>query len=101
MCNIVLRNGRGLQGDLESNIKRFESKINSLIMSDLELGIRAKTVREELDIEFSANLLVGVVFQTAYYYFVKKGSKKSFGDIDELTHKITDIFSSVIFVTEN
>ncbi len=97
MCNIVLRVGRGLHGDMDSIIQKFDNKINNVISGDLQLGIRANAVRKDLDIDFTSNLLVGVFFQTAYYYFVKKKASKSAVNLDDLTEKIIDYFSPVIF----
>ena len=48
LCNIVLRMGIGLSGELETSIKRFEKKIHNLIVSDLQLGMRNNNVRKEI-----------------------------------------------------
>ncbi len=97
MCNIILRIARGLHGDVDSIIKKFDNKIINVITEDLKLGIRAKAIHSDLDVEFISNLLVGVFFQTAYYYFVKKKTSITAVNLDDLTEKIINIFSPVIF----
>lgn len=97
MCNIVLRTGHGLSGELDSIIRRFEQKIQQLLMSDLEFGISMKVIREDLDAELISNILVGGVLNAVYFYFVKKGYKKKNTDFDLIANRIVDVFAGYLF----
>ena len=76
LCNIVLRMGIGLSGELESTIKRFEKKIHQLIVNDLKLGIRNNHVWKNLNVEMTAHLITGALLRTALTYFGNKKNKK-------------------------
>ncbi len=97
MCNIVLRMGHGLQRDFEAIMKKIEKRIYNLIMSDLELGIRAGNVRRDLNVELTANLLDGALLHIAYHYFVNKKGEKAAVDIEKLAGEVTAVFRDGIF----
>lgn len=98
LCNIVLRMGIGLSGELESTIKRFEKKIHNLIISDLELGIRNNHVRKDLHVEMASNLITGALLKTALYDFGLKKRKKDREEIEQLAREILNIFAPAIFI---
>ncbi|MBN2158503.1 MAG: TetR/AcrR family transcriptional regulator [Spirochaetes bacterium] len=97
LCNIVLRMGIGLSGELESSIKRFEKKIHNLIVSDLEFGMRNKHVRADLNVEMASNLITGALLRTALYDFGAKKKKKDQAEIDSMAREIVGIFGPAIF----
>jgi len=98
LCNIVLRMGIGLSGQLESTIKRFEKKIHNLIVSDLKLGIRNNHVWKNLNVEMTAHLITGALLRTALTYFGNKKNKKDSEEIDKMTMEILAIFAPAIFI---
>jgi AcrR family transcriptional regulator len=97
LCNIVLRMGIGLSGDMESAIRRFEKKIHNLIAGDIELGIRNRHVRKDINIDLVSNLITGALLKTAHYFFVNKRKKKKAADIEKMSWEIINIFSPAIF----
>jgi len=98
LCNIVLRMGIGLSGELESTIKRFEKKIHNLIVSDLELGIRNNHIRKDLGVEMASNLITGALLKTALYDFGAKKRKKDSKEIEQMAREILNIFAPAIFI---
>lgn len=98
LCNIVLRMGIGLSGELESTIKRFEKKIKNLIVGDLELGIRNSHVRKEIDIEMTGNLITGALLRVALNYFGNRKNKRDKEEIDKMTREIVAVFAPAIFI---
>jgi AcrR family transcriptional regulator len=98
LCNIVLRMGIGLSGELENTIKRFEKKIHNLIVSDLKLGIRNHHVRKELNIDMTAHLITGALLRTALAFFGNKKNKKSAEEKENMSKEIIAIFAPAIFI---
>lgn len=96
LSNIILRVGLGVPGDLATTIKRFETHVLDFIMRDLRLGIMSGNIREEINVEFTANLIAGAVLRTASYYFGPYKRKKPL-DIDKATQDIIDIFVRGLF----
>lgn len=96
LSNIILRVGLGVPGDLATTIKRFETHVLDFIMRDLRLGIRSGNIREDLDIEFTANLIAGSVLRTASYYFGPYKRKKPL-DVDKATQDIIDLYVRGLF----
>ncbi|OHD66433.1 MAG: hypothetical protein A2176_06815 [Spirochaetes bacterium RBG_13_51_14] len=101
LCNIVLRMGIGLSGGLESSIRRFEKKIQNLIIADLRLGIRNNHVRKDLNIEMTSNLITGALLRTALYFFTHKKNRINPAEIEKITREITGIFAPAIFIQKN
>lgn len=98
LCNIVLRMGIGLSGELETSIRRFEKKIHNLIMGDLELGIRNGHVTKNLNIEIASNLITGSLLKTAHYYFASRKGKKTPREIETMAREIINFFEPAIFI---
>lgn len=96
LSNIILRVGLGVPGDLATTIKRFETHVLDFIMRDLRLGIMSGNIREEINVEFTANLIAGAVLRTASYYFGPYKRKKPL-DIEKATQDIIDIFVRGLF----
>lgn len=98
LCNIVLRMGIGLSGELETSIKRFEKKIKNLIVGDLELGIRNNNVRKDIDIEMTGNLITGALLRVALNHFGNKKNRRDEVEIDKMTGEIVAVFAPAIFM---
>lgn len=96
LSNIILRVGLGVPGDLASTIKRFESHVLDFIMRDLRLGIKTGNIRDDIDIEFTANLIAGSVLRTASYYFGPYKRKKPL-DVEKATNDIISLFVKGLF----
>jgi len=96
LCNIVLRMGLGLQEDFEKLILRFEQKIINLITEDLKLGIQFHNIPEDLDLEFTANMIAGSLFRISYHYFVVKDARKK--DVEDISRKVLEMLSPAIFI---
>jgi AcrR family transcriptional regulator len=96
LSNIILRVGLGVPGDLASTIKRFESHVLDFITRDLRLGIKTGNIRDDIDIEFTANLIAGSVLRTASYYFGPYKRKKPL-DVEKATNDIISLFVKGLF----
>ncbi len=95
LCNIVLRIGIGLQGDLGEIVKQFEQKINITVMNDLILGIKTGNVKKEVDVELIACLISGSLLYTAYHYFVHTNETITDTDIIGLSEKILFTYENI------
>jgi AcrR family transcriptional regulator len=95
LCNIVLRIGLGLQGDLGSVRDQFEEKINTLVKNDLLLGIKPGNVKKEIDVELVSKLLTGAMLYIAHYYFVQKNIKKTENEISHISEHILATFENI------
>ncbi|WP_028316029.1 TetR/AcrR family transcriptional regulator [Desulfatibacillum aliphaticivorans] len=98
LCNIALRVGLGLPGEMASVIKRFEERIIRLLIGDLKLGIDNGHVRQDLNVELTANLLTGALLSTAYHFYSRDAGKAKPLDINKTTEEITAVFAPGIFV---
>jgi AcrR family transcriptional regulator len=98
LCNIVLRMGIGLSGELETSIKRFKKKIKNLIISDLDLGMRNNNVRRDIDIEMTGNLITGALLRVAFSHFGNKKNKRNAKEIDKMALEIASVFAPAIFI---
>lgn len=100
LCNLALRVGLGLPENISLLTNRLEKKIIDYISLDLELGKSFKTIREDLNIEMTANFIAGALLRTAYFYFVVKKKKKGYSDkeIDKITNDLAELFSVGIMV---
>jgi len=97
LCNIVLRIGIGLQGDLGVVINRFEEKINNIVVNDLLLGIKAGNVKKDIDVELVASLISGSLLYTSYHYFVFKKENKKENEIISLSEKILSTYENIFY----
>lgn len=97
ICNIVLRMGTGLSGELSAAVRRFEKKILDLIMADLKLGVRSGVVRKEIDIDIFSNCIVGAVLKTAHYLFVERKANRDAKSIAKMTDTIVNAFAPGLF----
>lgn len=98
LTNIILRVGIGLPGGAEISIRRFEETILNVISNYLRLGIRAGSIKEDLNIEITSNLLCGAILHIAYCYFGPDNKKRDPADISRLSEEITDVISNGIFI---
>lgn len=98
LCNIVLRMGIGLSGELENSTKRFEKKIHNLIVNDLMLGIRNHNIRKDLNVDMTSHLITGALLKTALTFFGNRKNKKDAMEIDTMTREIIAIFAPAIFI---
>ncbi|MBI9075860.1 MAG: TetR/AcrR family transcriptional regulator [Desulfatibacillum sp.] len=97
LCNIALRVGLGLPGDMALVIKRFEERIIRLLIGDLDLGISNGHVRQDLNVELTANLLAGALLSTAYHFFSQDADQAKPLDINKTTEDIIAVFAPGIF----
>lgn len=82
LCNIYLRVGTGINDTFEPYIEEFEKKMLRYVIDDLERGVNAGIIREDLDIELTANFLLGAFLRIDYYYFLFKKEGSDRVDID-------------------
>jgi len=82
LCNIYLRVGTGISDTFEPYIEEFEKKMLKYVIDDLERGVNAGIIREDLDIEMTANFLLGAFLRIDYYYFLFKKGGSGRVDID-------------------
>ncbi len=98
LCNILLRMGVGLPGNLENVIRRFESRILNVSLKDFELGLRNGHVKPDLDLELASNLFAGALLRAAYYYFGRPRKNGKAVDVEKATEDISAFLAPGIFV---
>jgi len=99
LSNIVLRVGLGVQKDLGRPVKQFEEGVLSVITGALEKGQKAGNIKNDLEVEFTANLISGAILRTASYYFGPYKRKKPL-NIKKAADEIAVMFALGIF-TDN
>lgn len=100
--NIILRIGLGLPDHFEQKIQYFENKLINMIVDDLKIGVRYGHIPEEVDLNFSANLIAGGVFRIAHYYLkIERDNEKLLASIDEISRKAAKIIGKGIFNKKN
>jgi TetR/AcrR family transcriptional regulator, fatty acid metabolism regulator protein len=92
LCNIYLRIGPGISDIFEPYIERFEQKMLKYVIDELQKGAQAGFFRKDLDIEVTANIIVGAHLRLCYYYFVVKKKNRTNPSID----RISDEFFNLI-----
>lgn len=97
LCKITLRMGLGLPSDMENSIKRLEDRIIERIKKDLILGINNKHIGQDIDVELTANLVVGSILRISYYYFALGEEKKTAGDVEQITDGVCRIYLPGLF----
>ncbi|MFO7931551.1 MAG: TetR/AcrR family transcriptional regulator [Thermodesulfobacteriota bacterium] len=101
MCKITLRMGLGLPSDMENSIKRLEDRIIERIKKDLILGINNKNIYPDIDVELTANLVVGSILRISYYYFALGEEKKTVADVEQITDGVCRIYCPGLFPDHN
>jgi hypothetical protein len=97
LCNIYLRVGPGTDDVFEPYIEQFEEKMLQYVKNDLDRGVKAGVLRNDLDIELIANILLGAFLRISYYYFVLKREKKESQDLDGMTDQFFNLIIEGIF----
>lgn len=85
LCNIYLRIGPGISEIFEPYIERFEQRMLKYVIDELQKGVGAGLFRKDIDIEVTANIIVGAHLRLAYYYFVVKKRKRAKPGIEHLS----------------
>ena len=98
LCKITLRMGLGLPSDMEGSIQRLETKITELIEKDIKLGINNNHIRPDIDVELTANLVVGSILRLSYFYFGLGEEKSSSADVERITEKVAEMFFPGLFL---
>ena len=98
LCKITLRMGLGLPSDMEYSIQRLEDRIVELIKGDLALGINNQHIRPDIDIEMTANMIVGAILRISYFYFALSEEQYTSKDIEKMTEEAAHIFFPGIFI---
>ncbi len=98
LCKITLRMGLGLPSDMEGSIQRLETKITELIEKDIKLGINNNHIRADIDVELTANLVVGSILRLSYFYFGLGEEKSSREDVERITEKVAEMFFPGLFL---
>ena len=98
LCKITLRMGLGLPPDMEHAIQRLEMKMVELIKEDLVLGINNQHIRPDIDIDMTANMIVGAILRISYFYFALSEEQYTPEDIGKMTEEAAHIFLPGIFI---
>lgn len=100
LCNLALRVGIGLPDNVAMLSNRLEKKIIDLVSMDLQFGKDMNTVRNNLNIDTTANVFAGALLRTAHYYFVSKKKQKGYSvkEIEKIANEITEIFTLGILI---
>ena len=84
--NIILRMSLGLNDVIEQVVRIFEDKVLKTIVDDIKVGQKFGHIGKNMDVELTANSILGAFMRGAYYYFVLrkesylKYSEESFTD---------------------
>ena len=97
LCNIYLRVGPGTDEVFEPYIEQFEDKMLQYVKTALDQGVKAGVLRNDLNIELMANILLGAFLRIDYYYFVLKRQEKESRDLDEITDQFFNLIMEGIF----
>jgi len=96
LCNIYLRVGPGLNTIYEPFLGKFENRMLSYIVNELEAAEKKGILTINLDIELASNMIAGAFLRVDYYYFVlNKNNRKSI-DMDRLTDDFYNIIMNGI-----
>jgi AcrR family transcriptional regulator len=99
LSNIILRVGLGVPKDLSKPVKQFEETVIESIVTELSKGINNNNIRDDIELEFTANLISGAILRTASYYFGPNKRKKPL-NIKKAADEITDLFIPGLFTEE-
>lgn len=97
LCNIYLRVGPGTEEVFDPYIEQFEEKMLQYVKTALEVGVKEKTVRNDIDIDLMANIILGSFLRIDYYYFVVKKERKGSLDLDRMTDQFFNLIMDGIF----
>ncbi|MFW6080979.1 MAG: TetR/AcrR family transcriptional regulator [Desulfosalsimonas sp.] len=97
LCKITLRMGLGLPPDMEGSIQRLEDRIIERIKKDLTVGINNNHIDPGVDVELTANLVVGSILRISYFYFALGEKKKTAGDVEQITEEVCRIYFPGLF----
>jgi len=96
LCNIYLRIGPGINEVFEPYIERFEQKMLKYVIDELQKGLKAGLFRKDLDIEITANIILGAHLRLSYYYFVVTKRKRSKPSIDRISDEFFNMIIKVL-----
>lgn len=99
-CSILLKIGLGLGENFDRLISNFDHQIVKLAKKYLIVGIKLKRIKPDTDVELVANMIGGAFMRMAYFYGVTKKEKDSI-DIDLLSERFANTFSSGFFMEKN
>lgn len=97
---ILLKTGFGFHPHIQKLVGEFEKNLRKHIMRDLRLAKHLKFIREDVDLQTAASILIGGILMIAYQAILN-ASKLSETEIMELTDKYTDTFVKGIFKQES
>jgi AcrR family transcriptional regulator len=97
LCNIYLRVGPGTEEVFDPYIEQFEEKMLQYVKTAIEVGVKAKTVRDDVDIDLMANIILGSFLRIDYYYFVVKRESKKTLNIDRMADQFFSLIEHGIF----
>jgi len=71
-ANIILRMSLGLNEVIEQVIRLFEDKVLKSIIEDIKIGQNFGHITKDINIEMTANAILGGVLRISFFYFVLK-----------------------------
>jgi len=95
--NIILRMGPGVNIEFDTYFKRFESRIINIIIKDIELAQRVKSMSLSVNKELMANGILGAVYRMAHSLFVIDKEKYAGTSFEENLRQIILIIANGIF----
>jgi len=99
LCNIYLGSGVGFGSVFEPYIERFESRMLKYVVDVLESGLEHKQIREDLNVELSANIFLGAMLRIVYHNFVLKKHTKRSLDVEKISQEFFEIAKHGILPT--
>jgi len=98
---IILRMGPGLNEEIEPIVRLFEDNVMRIVIQEIKFGQEQGYIDHNIDIEISANVIMGAVFRTCYYYFIQNHDSQNKLQLKTVTDEVTKITENLLNIRNN